>query len=51
MSMILCHDCACLCDSDQYPEGFYRLPVEMLARKVAKLEKKVFKLENKGVTE
>jgi len=25
--------------------------VEMLARKVAKLEKKVFKLENKGVAE
>ena len=25
MSMILCHDCGCLCDSDLYPEGFYRL--------------------------
>ena len=25
--------------------------VEMLARKVAKLEKKVFRLENKGVAE
>lgn len=24
MSMILCCECGCLCDSDQYPEGFYR---------------------------
>jgi hypothetical protein len=25
MSMTLCHECGCLCDTDAYPEGYYRI--------------------------
>ena len=24
MSAILCNDCGAFCDSDEYPEGYYR---------------------------